>query len=371
MQAGTGDPAVFAQLRERFSTWAFKNRLSPPRGRNPSRAQGSPQLEVKGVLSTDRAEPESPPPRRVWCVWLPRCRLWGLRRAPPCRREDRPRLAALGSSAPRGRGRGRGVPAGGQGRQDARWSAAGRSQEAGLVLRATRPQSCARPASEGAGAHARVWHPALRRDRRRCGGGVTEHSGAAARGPTARGPAGKPGGAPPPSLLSQRRATSGPRARSSGDLQKHLSRSTGVFRSRCVGTWATFLGGRLSAPGSWAPARCGNGAAPPRLDGACQVSPPPAAGWALRGLKLLRGRRRQDRGRAAREPLPRAPGAQAQWRRLPERVLQPPSAATRTPTRTPAAAGPGPAFTPTRAASVTAGTPRHQQELPAAARQHP
>lgn len=195
MQAGTGDPAVFAQLRERFSTWAFKNRLSPPGGRNPSRAQGSPQLEVKGVLSTDRAEPESPPPRRVWCVWLPRCRLWGLRRAPPCRREDRPRLAALGSSAPRGRCRGWGVPAGGQGRQDARWSAAGRSQEAGLVLRATRPQSCARPASEGAGAHARVWHPALRRDRRRCRGGVTEHSGAAARGPTARGPAGKPGGA--------------------------------------------------------------------------------------------------------------------------------------------------------------------------------
>lgn len=282
--------------------------------------------------------------------------------APPC---------GIGQLSPPGPGRGRGVPAGGQGRQDARWSAAGRSQEAGLVLRATRPQSCARPASEGAGAHARVWHPALRRDRRRCGGGVTEHSGAAARGPTARGPAGKPGGAPPPSLLSQRGATSGPRARSSGDLQKHLSRSAGVFRSRCVGTWATFLGGRLSAPGSWAPARCGNGAAPPRLDGACQVSPPPAAGWALSCLKLLRGRRRQDRGRAAREPPPRAPGAQAQWRRLPERVLQPPSAATRTPTRTLAAAGPGPAFTPTRAASVTAGTPRHQQELPAAARQHP
>lgn len=101
--------------------------------------------------------------------------------APPC---------GIGQLSPPGPGPGQGVPAGGQGRQDARWSAAGRSQEAGLVLRATRPQSCARPASEGAGAHARVWHPALRRDRRRCGGGVTEHSGAAARGPAC-----KPGGA--------------------------------------------------------------------------------------------------------------------------------------------------------------------------------
>lgn len=366
MQAGTGDPAVFAQLRERFSTWAFKNRLSPPGGRNPSRAQGSPQLEVKGVLSTDRAEPESPPPRRVWCVVAATMSSVGAPQSPALPKGGQAPPCGIGQLSPPGPGPGRGVPAGGQGRQDARWRAAGWSQEAGLVLPATRPQSCARPASEGAGAHARVWHPALRRDRRRCGGGVTEHSGAAARGPTARGPAGKPGGAPPPSLLSQRGATSGPRARSSGDLQKHLSRSAGVFRSRCVGTWATFLGGRLSAPGSWAPARCGNGAAPPRLDGACQVSPPPAAGWALSCLKLLRGRRRQDRGRAAREPPPRAPGAQAQWRRLPERVLQPPSAATRTP-----AAGPGPAFTPTRAASVTAGTPRHQQELPAAARQHP
>lgn len=284
--------------------------------------------------------------------------------APPC---------GIGQLSPPGPGpgpgcAGRGAGAAGCQMERGRAEPGGRLSSPGHTSPELRPPGLA---SEGAGAHARVWHPALRRDRRRCGGGVTEHSGAAARGPTARGAAGKPGGAPPPSHLSQRGATSGPRARSSGDLQKHLSRSAGVFRSRCVGTWATFLGGRLSAPGSWAPARCGNGAAPPRLDGACQVSPPAAAGWALSCLKLLRGRRRQDRGRAAREPPPRAPGAQAQWRRLPERVLQPPSAATRTPTRTPAAAGPGPAFTPTRAASVTAGTPRHQQELPAAARQHP
>lgn len=56
------------------------------------------------MLSTDRAEPESPPPRRVWCVWLPRCRLWGLRRAPPCRRGQAPALrqGGRGSRVPDG-----------------------------------------------------------------------------------------------------------------------------------------------------------------------------------------------------------------------------------------------------------------------------